>query len=336
MKHFRSLLSCTLFLLFFTIHSLGANCHIDPFPPYPPSPPEFREPLKVSKLSQGVLVSWQGLRNHEGYLISVCSDETGAYIPVGETTVEQFLLTGLPAQKSMWVQVRAFVKVDEAYVFNGGVISSFQTNANRELELKQTDQKKPELASQKVEVALKAEVEPVSYNVIEQMSSRFPDFSGSVSFYSPDYPQVRNPFTPQAAQDGSQIPALLTDAGITQTVNRVRSIQLSRDKKSNAEESVKLASSKVVNPSSNANAVNSENGSGVSVPEGQQGSVQQTSGKNQVTSGKSTSTIPNGGRDSDSNSSQESQESSSQLHVYILVGFLVLAFIYLVFYKEAK
>lgn len=283
-----------------------------------------------------MLVSWQGLRNHEGYLVSVCSDETGAYVPVGETTIEQFLLTGLPAQKSMWVQVRAFVKVDDAYVFNGGVISSFQTNADRELEVEQVEQPKSGVDSQEVEVAIRSEVEPVSYNVIEQMSSRFPDFSGSVSFYSPDYPQVRNPFTPQTAQDGSQIPALLTDAGITQTVDRVRSIQSARDKKLNAEKSVVMAQSKVANPSPVPNEGKTGDGSGASVSAVQQGVVQQAEGKNQVTSGKSTSTIPESGSDSDSNSSQESQESSSQLHIYILVGFLVLAFIYLVFYKEAK
>ena len=114
------------------VGSLYAICEIDPFPPYPPSPPEFQKPIGLRLTDNGILANWEVVPDQEGYLVSICNDSRG-YRPITMgVTAEQLLIENPGAAGIYHVLVKAFVKVQESYVFNGGRVATISWSGNKE------------------------------------------------------------------------------------------------------------------------------------------------------------------------------------------------------------
>ena len=191
---------------------LFADCEINPFPPFPPSPPEFRKGLSVRNTSQGILLSWTGVSHQEGYLVSVCTGADG-YKPLAtDLTDNSLLVTSLEGPGTYYFQVKAYVKVSGNMVFNGGI-------SGRTVRETSTSAGKPEETVEDPPQMARSSRVPLSNTVV--LATSFPSFDGSRSFYSAQHPQVRNPLSPSTAEDGAVVPALLTDAGIEETVSRI-------------------------------------------------------------------------------------------------------------------
>ena len=317
--------------------SISAKCDIDPFPPYPPSPPEFRKPLQLSLNDEGILAQWEVLPDQEGYLVSICSGESD-YRPIADNVTSQSLLIEQPGvADTYYIQVKAFVKVSGSYVFNAGIIGSVKWNGNKIVKKStpsSSDSKELE-NRENTPTKVPADVQRAKLADSETLSSSFPGFNPSQSFYNADYPGVTNPFVPQATPDGRMAPALLTDDGITQTVARVSKKwegrrQTLRDAKV---ELVKVVQS---NSSSNSKAAKPETQSDSQLSKSPASPPEQI--KKLVTPEKSIDKIPIQGAKEQRKTDPSGipQDRNSDLLIYLFTGFIVLAFIYFIFRKEEK
>lgn len=210
-------LSILLFWCLSSAHNLWAQCEIDPFPPFPPSPPEFKKGILAQASSKGVYLSWEQIPDQEGFLVSVCKGTEG-FMPLAAIEENSLLVTQIPESGTYTFQVKAYVKVDQNFVFNGGTVVNVQAQA--------VGQESPDGGSTDqgggVETSFPSPPKKtLAFDTVHALSGEYPGFDGSRSFYSPVYPEVRNPLVPKQAEDGTIIPALLTDAGIERTVARV-------------------------------------------------------------------------------------------------------------------
>jgi|SaaInl4_135m_RNA_FD_contig_31_171590_length_1212_multi_6_in_0_out_0_2 hypothetical protein len=321
-----------LFVLVYLLFVLRifAECEINPFPPFPPSPPEFRQALSVRETSEGVLLSWRGVPHQEGYIVSVCSGAEG-YKPVAmnvETT--SLLVTDIEAPGTYRFQVKAYVQVSGNLIFNGGVLGtltkSSKTDNKGNTQIAQNDP--PEVArSQRV---------PLSN--VENLAVSFPSFDGSRSFYSSEYPKVTNPLSPSQAEDGSVVPALLTDQGIEETVARIYK----------RTQPVQVASAKIIaNPIANIGSDQGSSRGNVS-----RAKAQDTPSLDTGTAVNSKQTKP---KLNEAGASQQVNPEPQQVlpatkvpggaepitkqinqGLYVLIGVIILGVIYMIFHKESK
>ena len=312
-----------------------ASCEIDPFPPYPPSPPEFQRPVGLSVTNEGILATWEVVPDQEGYLVSICNDSRG-YRPVtlGVTT-EQLLIENPGPAGVYHIQIKAFVKVSNSYVFNGGKVASMSWPGNETVEM-ETKDVPVEIASGSPEtVQAPVNVTRVVGEAPESIIAAFPAFTPSQSFYNAEYPAVTNPFVPQPMPDGRMAPALLTDDGISLTVARVSRIWGGR-RKSLKQSEVVLAKG----PQSGL-----QKGLGPSGPKApSQGQYKKPIAgygqdlKKLVTPEKSIDKIPiEGAKEQQKTESSEAPKNKNlDLLIYLIAGFIVLALIYFIFQKEEK
>ena len=332
MKQLKSFLLASVFLAvaFWLAQPAYAGCSIDPFPPYPPSPPPFKKPVLAQDTSAGVFLSWENIPYQEGYMVAYCK-EPGSYVPVTiDHQSNSILISDITEAGEYFFQVRAFVKVEGNYVFNFGKIVPLTVTAKISPPKSAEEQGVTVDLTGASKVSAKVSAAPkVSALEIDKLSYSFPEYNASNSFYSPNYPGVTNPFVPQVDESGQQIPALLTDAGITVTVERV-------NKRFNK---VVKSGKGADKPAQQASSVGVRSGSS----QNQQGEASPTGQKNVVTPQNPTGTISPQGAKQSNNSGGNSQndvppepQQSNDLLIYIVVGFFVLGIIYLVFHKEAK
>ena len=312
-----------------------ASCEIDPFPPYPPSPPEFQKPIGLSLTQEGILASWEVVPDQEGYLVSICNDSRG-YRPVTLGVTTEQLLIQNPGSAGVYnVQVKAFVKVSNSYVFNGGRVASISWPGNK-IEQVDTKEVSVELTSADLD-ALQApdNVSRVAGEAPESIIAAFPGFTPSQSFYNAEYPGVSNPFVPQPTPDGRMAPALLTDDGITQTVARV-SKQWEGRRKPPEKSEVVLAKAPQSGLQKGPAAVESKTPAQEQYDKPSAGSAQDV--KKLVTPQKAIDKIPSQGakEQQETKSSKAPKNKNSDLLIYLIAGFIVLAFIYFIFQKEEK
>ena len=233
------------------------------------------------------------------------------------------------------VLVKAFVKVQDSYVFNGGRVATISWSGNKE---EQVDDSKVSVnvIGEKVETLQPPpNVTRVTGEASESIIAAFPAFTPSQSFYSAEYPSVINPFMPQPTPDGRMAPALLTDDGITETVARVSKKWEGRRKP--------LKKSEVVLAKAPQSGLQKGPASfGVKTPSQEQyekpsaGSAREV--KKLVTPQKAIDKIPNQGvkEQQGTDSSEAPKNKNSDLFIYLIAGFIVLAFIYFIFQKEEK
>ena len=317
------------------VGSFHATCEIDPFPPYPPSPPEFQKPIDLSLTDNGILASWEVVPDQEGYLVSICNDSRG-YRPITMgVTAEQLLIENPGAAGIYHVLVKAFVKVQESYVFNGGRVATISWSGNKE---EQEDDSKVSVnvTGEKVgTVQPPANVTRVTGEAPESIIAAFPAFTPAQSFYSAEYPSVSNPFMPQPTPDGRMAPALLTDDGITETVARVSKKWEGRRKPLKKSEVV-LAKAPQSGLQKGPAAVESKTPAQEQYDKPSAGSAQDV--KKLVTPQKAIDKIPSQGakEQQETKSSKAPKNKNSDLLIYLIAGFIVLAFIYFIFQKEEK
>lgn len=306
-----------------------SQCEIDPFPPYPPSPPEFKKPVTLRSVDAGILASWEVVPDQEGYLVSLCSGQSG-YRPISNGVEAESLLIENPGPSgTYYIQVKAFVKVSESYVFNGGTISKIQWSGGTDGSEKSTSDG---VLSTKLGAENIATTKRIDISNLDDVAPLFPGFNPSQSFYNADYPGVSNPFVPQATPDGRMAPALITDDGITETVNRVSKKWEGRRNLSGpaAKKAVKGGQS-VTEKSGSAEGLIDSSKSRESIPS--------RSPRNQVTVNEPVVKIQASSGEEGSKLNQEEDgknQKSSDLLIYIVVGLIVLAFIYFIFQKETK
>ena len=312
-----------------------ASCEIDPFPPYPPSPPEFQKPVGLSITNEGILASWEVVPDQEGYLVSICNDSRG-YRPVTLGVTAEQLLIESPGSAGVYnVQVKAFVKVSNSYVFNGGRVASISWPGNKS-EQAETKDVTVEIAADSLDtVQVPANVTRVAGEAPESIIAAFPAFTPSQSFYNSEYPAVSNPFVPQPTPDGRMAPALLTDDGITQTVARVSKKWEGR-RKSPKKSEVVLAKVPQSGLQKGLAPAGSKTPSQGQYKKPIAGSTQDV--KKLVTPQKSIDRIPNQGAKGQQENvpSKGPENKNSDLLIYLIAGFIVLAFIYFIFQKEEK
>lgn len=326
--------------IFLTLHGLVfAVCELNPFPPYPPSPGEFKSVPKVTSSESGIVLSWEEVRNRDGYVVSVCTADSNRFEPISRTDSTSITVGYDDLPEKVWFQVRAFVYVDDSYVFNGGRVVSVNIGSNEKS--KRIDKSRRDGDGKSFDEPSGSEVElqvgeSVSLTDVRKLQSEFPEFNGSASFYNPNFPQVVNPFVPTTRGDGSIIPALLTDEGITETVERVRLIQAQRDKQSRNNQPAKVVVTEGVSSSSSVGPDVSKGEVEKSLSTSTNTSLHDDSVGTQMSSQIGEGRVHPSENMSKEIESPESEHPGAQIHIYILVGFLVLSFIYLIFYKESK
>ena len=307
--------------------SIWSQCEIDPFPPFPPSPPEFRKAVTAQSTGNGVYLSWQQIPDQEGFLVSVCNGPDG-FKPLAELEENSLLVTDIPESGTYVFQVKAFVKVDQNFVFNGGSIAKAEVQAAR------TQPVTGEVATQ-IGVEVKPSSPPkqtLSFEMVHNKAREYPGFQGSSSFYSPIYPEVRNPLAPFTV-DGVEIPALLTDDGIERTVARIykkKGIQV-------AASPIRVKPTEPQNSPTNQSMTGDQGSSkptreSPGEPEGQIETV------NEMTPGKDPVKIPSQSVPSKEpvGSSEQTKSMGAQRGLFLLIGVLILGVIYFLFRKEAQ
>ena len=320
---------------FFLLGVICASCEIDPFPPYPPSPPEFQKPVGLSVTNEGILASWEVIPDQEGYLVSICNDSRGYRPLTMGVTAEQLLIENPGVAGVYHVLVKAFVKVQESYVFNGGRVATISWSGNKE---EKVDDSKVSVnvTGEKFEIVQPpVNVNRVTGEAPESIIAAFPAFTPAQSFYSAEYPSVSNPFMPQPTPDGRMAPALLTDDGITETVARVSKKWEGRRKPLKKSEVV-LAKVPQSGLQKGLAAVGSKTPTQEQYKKPIAGDGQDI--KKLVTPEKSIDKIPTKGakEQQETESSEAPKNKNSDLLIYLIAGFIVLAFIYFIFQKEEK
>ena len=317
------------------VGSFYATCEIDPFPPYPPSPPEFQKSIGLQITDNGILASWEVVPDQEGYLVSICNDSRG-YRPITMGVTSEQLLIENPGVAGVYhVLVKAFVKVQESFVFNGGKVAYISWPGNK-AQLTEETGVSVNVTGETIEIIqAPANITRVKGEAPESIIAAFPAFTPSQSFYSAEYPSVSNPFMPQPTPDGRMAPALLTDDGITETVARVSKKWEGRRKPPKNSEVI-LAKVPQSGLQKGLAPVGSETPTQEQSEKPSAGSAQDL--KKLVTPQKSIDKIPTQGakEQQETKSSEAPKNKNSDLLIYLIAGFIVLAFIYFIFQKEEK
>ena len=323
-----------IFLLLVTLSQLKilvAQCTVEPFPPYPPSPPEFKKGILARASTKGVYLSWEQIPDQEGFLVSVCRNSSG-FRPLTELEENSLLVTDIPESGIYTFQVKAFVKVNQSYVFNGGTV----VNVQAEVIDQPRDDQKVSSDTDSTEIAFPTPPKKIlDYKSVDAVSPQFPGFDGSRSFYNSIYPEVLNPLVPAQAVDGSMIPALLTDEGIEVTVARVY-----------AKKGVQLASNSGPRPNSSGAAASTPNPVKQSTTGDQKTPKVEVTNEpkpdvvktevNPMTPVKDPVKIPTQTEPANKQDGSESKSMGAQQGLFLLVGVLILGVIFFLFRKESQ
>jgi len=329
-------------MLIVTINaSANTGCKTYLFPPFPPSPPPFKAVPSASQVGGQVRLSWERVPHSDGYFIALCRQPNTSFeVIADEYKGEVFNLSSLPESGDYVFEIRAYIEVDGNFVFNPSTTVSI-SYLKPEIDLAREDLLSDSTKEKGVPVSenLQGESTKVqNYAEVIQLAGTHPRYVAGRAFYSSRYPSVINPLVPATLESGETLPPLVTDAGMEISVERVnrqeREFQSSIIR-SHSSHSKQAKSPEAVSPTENSvqgvkllktdNVVNSSKEPPLQisrvVTRGQE--VESVSGE----------LVAKTERES---KEEESESGGSDLSIYVLVGFLIIAFIYLVFYREAK